>query len=324
MGQHDALYRQLFKHPQLLRDLLTCVMEAQWLQNLDWHGLQPLDSSFVGERLQQRIGDCVWRIPYRSGSGDLYVLLMLENQSRPDPQMALRLAAYAALLYQTLLRGKLAALPLPPILPVVLYSGTRRWKAAQNLSELIDPRVQELAAYQLQIRYLLVDEAALLSAGGLPDLNLAALLFRLEHSRSIEQLPELLQTLRQALRGPAFAELDRSFTAYVQYLVLARAQPLEPPPAATNLQELAMLISEKPGMWAKQWERQGRKEGLQEGLQKGHQEGAADTLSTQLAARFGTLPDWVSIRLLQANTDELKCWTLRVLDAERLEDVFKA
>ena len=161
----------------------------------------------------------------------------------------------------------------------------------------------------------MVDEAALLRAGGLPDLNLAALLFRLEHSRNLEQLPDLLQTLRQALKGPAFAELDRSFTAYIQYLVLSRAQPLVPPPSANTLEELAMLISEKPGMWARQWERQGRREG--------RQEGAIDLLSTQLVARFGALPDWVLNRLAQANTAELKGWTLRILDAKRLEDVFK-
>lgn len=317
MGQRDALYRRLFEHPQLLRDLLACVMDAAWLQNLDWTGLQPLDSTYVGERLQQRIGDGAWKIPYRSGGGDVYVLLMLENQSRPEPHMALRLAAYAALLYQTLLRNKLIGLPLPPILPVVLYSGARRWNAARELTDLTDARVPELADYQLQMRYVLVDEAELLRAGGLPDLNLAALLFRLEHSHSIEQVPELLQTLRRVLKGPAFAELDRSFTAYIQYLVLSRAQPLEPPPTATNLQELAMLISEKPGMWARQWERQGRKEGRKEG----RQEGAADTLTTLMTARFGTLPDWARTRLEHADTAELKRWALRILDAERIEDV---
>lgn len=314
MGKRDTLYHRLFDHPQLLRDLLACVMDAQWLQNLDWSGLQRLDSNFVGERLQQRIGDGVWRIPYRSGGRDLFILLILENQSRPETFIALRLAAYALLLYQTLLRGKLVSLPLPPILPVVLYSGTRRWNAAQDLNSLIDIGVPELAAYQPQMRYVLVDEAALLCAGGLPDQNLAALLFRLEHSRSIEQLPELLHTLRQVLKAPVFAELDRSFTAYIQYLVLSRAQPLEPPPAATNLEELAMLISEKPGMWARQWERQGRKEG--------RQEGAADVLTTQLTARFGTLPDWVRTRLAQADAAEIKSWTLRILDAKCLEDVF--
>ncbi|MBB5217424.1 hypothetical protein HNQ49_004136, partial [Parapusillimonas granuli] len=35
----------------------------------------------------------------------------------------------------------------------------------------------DLSSYQLQLRYVLIDEGALLRAGGLPDANLAGLLF---------------------------------------------------------------------------------------------------------------------------------------------------
>src|SRR5690606_2245550 len=112
---------------------------------------------YVAERLQQRIGDGAWRIPHRSDHDrELYVLLMLEHQSRADNYMALRMATYAGLLYQSLLRQKLITGLLPPILPVVLYSGRRPWRAHRNL---------------------------------------AALLFRLEHSTAIEEIPELLHTL---------------------------------------------------------------------------------------------------------------------------------
>jgi len=331
MGRSDASYRRLFTHHQLLRDLLACVINDDWLQNLDWAGLEPVETQHVGERLEERLGDGAWRIPYRSGHGNLYVLLLLENQSQPDQYMALRLASYASLLYQTLLRRKMIALPLPPILPVVLYSGKRRWQAHRDLSALIDANIPGLSGYQLQMRYLLINEAELLQAGGLPERNLAALLFRLEHSHSIEQLPELLHTLMQALKGPDFEELDRSFTAYVKYLVLSRAQPQEPAPAVTNLQEIAMLISEKPGMWARQWKREGRREGREKGRMEGREEGRAEgrqeeaamVLKAQLQRKFGTIPDWAAARIAQADTDTLRQWALNLLDAQRIEDVFE-
>jgi len=272
------------------------------------------------------MGDGAWQIPYQAGNDHLYVLLTLENQSQPDRYMALRLAVYTGLLYQTLVRNKRITLPLPPILPVVLYSGERPWRASRELSALIDSRVSDLDDYQLQLRYLLIDEAALLRAGGLPEQNLAALLFRLEHSNAIEQIPELLHTLIQTMKGSGFEELNRSFTAYIQYLVLARAQPHEPVPLATNLQELAMLISEKPGLWARQWEHEGRlkgrKEGRKEGREEGLHEGAATLLNTLLQRKFGPLPDWASARIAQADTDALQQWVLNVLDAAQIEDVF--
>jgi len=312
MGEHDASYRRLFEHSQLLRDLLACVLDADWLARLDWSGLQPVNIHYVSDQLHERAGDGAWRIPYQAeNANDLYVLLMLENQSRPQRIMPLRTATYAGLLYQSLLRQKLIRLPLPPILPIVLYSGRRPWRAPLDMAALIEPRVPDLADYQLRMRYLLVDEGALLRAGGLPDRNLAALLFRLEHSDSIEKLQEILHTLQQVLQGPGFEELDRSFTAYVRHIVLSRAQPREALPPVTNLQEIAMLISEKPGIWARQWE--------QEGIQKGE----AALLERQLIRKFGAISDDMAKRIRSATAAQLETWSLNILDAQILEDVFR-
>ncbi|NYT83818.1 Rpn family recombination-promoting nuclease/putative transposase [Alcaligenaceae bacterium] len=343
MSRQDAIYRRLLKHPRMLRDLLACVMDADWLQDLDWTGLQELDTHYVAERLQQRIGDGAWRIPYRSGqAANLYVLLMLEHQSRADTYMALRMATYAGLLYQSLLRQKLIVGRLPPVLPVVLYSGRRPWRAHRNLADLIEPSATELSSYQLQLRYLLIDEGELLRAGGLPDRNLAALLFRLEHSTAIEEIPELLHTLMRVVQGTGFEELNRSLTAYIQHLVLSRAKPMEPVPTVTTLQELAMLISEKPGIWARQWEqegiqkgrREGRKEGRKEGREEGREEGRnqgrqegmqagqAALLERLLIRKFGSLPEALIRRIRQGTPVELEAWSLNLIDADSLEQVF--
>ncbi|WP_148087269.1 Rpn family recombination-promoting nuclease/putative transposase, partial [Pigmentiphaga humi] len=50
---------------------------------------------------------------------------------------------------------------LPPMLPIVLYNGVPRWKASQQVSELI-AQAQGLEPYVPQLRYLLLDEGALL------------------------------------------------------------------------------------------------------------------------------------------------------------------
>ena len=245
---------------------------------------------------------------------------MLEHQSRADAYMALRMATYTGLLYQSLLRQKLIVGRLPPILPVVLYSGRRPWRAHQDLASLIEPSVVELSSYQLQLRYLLIDEGELLRAGGLPDRNLAALLFRLEHSTAIEEIPELLHTLMRVVQGAGFEELNRSLTAYIQHLVLSRAKPMEPVPTVTTLQELAMLISEKPGIWARQWEQ----EGIQKGLKEGMQAGQAALLERQLIRKFGPLPDTLAQRIKQGSASELEAWSLNFVNANSVDQVFTA
>jgi len=64
-------------------------------------------------------------------------------------------------------------------------------------------------------------------------------------------------------------------------------------------------------------ERKGRQEGLEKGLQRQRQ-----TLLRMLERKFGTLPPHCQTRLAQADAGQLQEWTLNVLDAQRLEDVF--
>jgi hypothetical protein len=95
------------------------------------------NAKFHAETGDRRDGDMIWRIPRRDG-GDTY-LLLLEFQSSSDRWMPLRVLAYASLLWQHLVDGK-RLLPngrLPPIMPVVLFNGDRRWAAPLALCELI-------------------------------------------------------------------------------------------------------------------------------------------------------------------------------------------
>ena len=64
--------------------------------------LEKLSADHVGDRGQQRRGDAVWRVRFRDGW--LYLLILLEFQSRNDAVMALRMLEYTALLYGELNR----------------------------------------------------------------------------------------------------------------------------------------------------------------------------------------------------------------------------
>ncbi|WP_345252389.1 DUF4351 domain-containing protein, partial [Pigmentiphaga soli] len=76
--------------------------------------------------------------------------------------------------------------------------------------------------------------------------------------------------------------------------------------------------------WTRQWKQQGLEEGRQEGRQEGRLEGAQALLQKQLAARFGPLPDPVRDRLAAADSALLEAWSIRLLSAASLRDVFDA
>ena len=58
------------------------------------------------------------------------------------------------------------------------------------------------------------------------------------------------------------------------------------------------------------------------GVEKGIQQKANALLKRLLNRRFGELPEWVETRLATASREELEHWAERVLEAQRLEDVF--
>lgn len=64
--------------------------------------------------------------------------------------------------------------------------------------------------------------------------------------------------------------------------------------------------------------------GLEKGIVQGIPRGESRLLRRQLARRFGPLPGWVEARLTQVSTSELETWGERVLDAAKLDAVFRA
>lgn len=63
-------------------------------------------------------------------------------------------------------------------------------------------------------------------------------------------------------------------------------------------------------------------EGVRRGVRQGQLKGAAEVLAALLTRKFGVVPDWAHTRMVQADEAELNRWAVRILDAQRIEDVF--
>ena len=147
-------------------------------------------------RCHQRHGDLIWQVRFHDGW--LYLLLLLEFQSTIDPAMAVRVLTYTSLLYEKLIddgvlreHGKL-----PPVLPIVICYGGKRWTAAEDVAAMIAGGGEALAPYQPSLRYYLLDEGRAGEAD-LPGRNLMSALVALETNREREQAPVLLCSRRR-------------------------------------------------------------------------------------------------------------------------------
>ncbi|RQW68949.1 transposase [Halomonas sp. YLB-10] len=292
--RHDQSYKLLFSEPRVIRDLLTGFVEGEWVERLDLDSLEKVSGSFVTDDLRDREGDVIWRV--RSGDDWLYLYLLIEFQSSVDPFMALRIMTYVGLLYQDLVKQRKLASErrLPPVLPIVLYNGERRWSAAKELSELIHPAATELARYQPSQSYLLLDEGAIVADERWPTdtRNLVAAIFRLEYHHSQQDVIDTIGQLVEWLKSPGQARLRRHFATWIKRVLLPNWVPggksdHEQWQALNDLEEVHTMLSERAKRWPEQWKQkgleEGRRLGREIGLEEGREEGRLETARNLLA-----------------------------------------
>ena len=270
----DAAYKLIFSRPRMVRDLLDGFAARGWSGALDFDSLAPVPAGFVSDNLERRHGDLVWRVRFR-GERWLYLLLLLEFQAGVDRTMPARMLAYTALLYQRVIAD--GALDehgaLPPVLPVVLYNGRRRWTAPVEMSALIAAVDGVLAPYQPSQRYYLLDGART-PASDLPSDNLVSALVAVEKTRDARGLREALRALTALLRAAGDEHLARAFMAWLRRGLWEGGRL---PPAAgdalAQLQETQTMLEETVREWTREWLEQGRDEGIKQGRDEGIKQG---------------------------------------------------
>lgn len=160
--RHDAHYKRLFGHPGMTGDLLALLRDGLGgrfpiLMRVQPDTLERLPAEFIADNLSPRFADLVWKVRLSGPDGTntgrnqadrqspsdrwLYLVVLLEFQSRVDWMMAARVQDYAAQLWLDLHRresfGRDRAPP--PILPVVVYNGDRPWNAPTRVLDLWSP-----------------------------------------------------------------------------------------------------------------------------------------------------------------------------------------
>jgi hypothetical protein len=134
----------LLEDPENLRGLLQ-ILDPPLVERLDFARARRINRSFVPADLQEKESDLVYAVPFREGSRrEVWVYILLEHQSEPDPEMGLRLYLFMGALWDTQRREwkdrktRPSERRLLPIIPVVYYTGQRRWSAPLGLKHLMD------------------------------------------------------------------------------------------------------------------------------------------------------------------------------------------
>ena len=299
----DDICRTAFADAGMTRHLLR-LLPNDATAELDPRQLRRLPTEHVAPGGQRRRADMAWAVGTlgraRQGVPQAEALLALEFQSSPHRAMALRMEVYVALLRQEVAaEGALRAGGLlPRALPVVVYTGGRRWRP-KTLGELTAPTPAGWGGWQARFEFLLLDAGRLTAEDG--HINPVAALLRLLASRRAESLPRLAKTLFDQLRpaGARPAQQERQAFAdrlarALMRLLIARFAGAEAGDRHRHMQQ-ALRYMEEPTMLAEaitEWRQnaiaEGRTEGIRQGRYEGVREGASEgrrTLLRRLATR---------------------------------------
>ncbi|MBT2774649.1 Rpn family recombination-promoting nuclease/putative transposase [Halomonas sp. ISL-60] len=320
-NHYDTGYKELFSYPEFVQQLIEGFTPSGIAELMDFTTLQLHSGSYITPLFEEKFEDLVWsvQVNWQGATQEIYLYLLLEFQSTIDHAMPIRLMHYVACFYDHLLKNSAttASQGLPPVFPIVLYNGSRRWQAKQDIYDMVQPEPPAfLQPYQPHLRYHLIDEGAYTDEELAQRQSALSGVFEIEKASvdhtSLQQAVDRIVSIIQ--NGPNKERIDRILTRWLK-------RHLQRLNADINLDQLHSLVEDRD-MLAENLENWRQKE-RQEGRQEGRLEEARDMVRTQLIFKFGEVPEWVETALTQADHGQLKEWMREVLFATSLDDMFK-
>jgi predicted transposase/invertase (TIGR01784 family) len=207
---HDAQYKELFSNPTLVSELLRSFVDEEFVKHLDFSTLKKLNAHFVTGKFRKREADLIYQINFKGNP--VYIYLLLEFQSTVDKFMSLRLLEYIVQFYKDLLKVEKRDL-LPPVFPVVLYSGDNKWTAPIQFQKLIIPTsvpkkyLPDFRYYKIAVNEIPTERLCRIK-------NAVSAIFYVENSNP-EDLAKNIQRLVELIKAENF-EVLRVFSEWFE------------------------------------------------------------------------------------------------------------
>jgi len=316
-----------------VRDLVT-LSDPGRAARIDFTRLTIDPTSYVAADYRHLCSDLVLKVPYRTRLGGrrrtLTLYILIEHQSEPDLLMVLRLLEYLVQIYKAQVRawqrrgGRHGKFRLRPVLPIVFYTGERRWEAMTTMAELVEGGHEDFADVLPQLQPLFLNLSRILPAdleasGGalgwvlelLSRRHASADEFRATASRVVDHLEEMAETER---------ERWLLFLSYIEAMIYHdRAQP--------EHQALHEMIVESIRSDARRREVETMWRSMadvmeEKGRKKGELQSRQDILVRLLRQRFRRVPRSLE-QVIRTTNDiaRLDAWLKNFATAETLADV---
>ena len=183
--QHDKIFRTVLDRKS---DALALINKALNTQ-LEVQEIEKYNSSFINKVFQNREADIVYKIKDRS------IFILIEHQTKVDYLMPYRILEYEVAIMQSAIdldkiKNKESKIPL--VIPIVLYTGNKKWNAKKYFEENQE-KIEEIE--NGLGNYNLIDINELTEKELLEDNSFISKMMLIEKSKNTENIVEILEKI---------------------------------------------------------------------------------------------------------------------------------
>jgi predicted transposase/invertase (TIGR01784 family) len=133
---YDRLFKTSLQYPEVACEFLEMFLPEDIKRQLDFNSITYCQINFLDEQLNLSQADVLFEC--KIAKQDAYLYILAEQESEVDALIAFWLMKYMVAIWDWHIKkcGQGNVLPLPPIFPLVFYTGDKRYTACRHLWEL--------------------------------------------------------------------------------------------------------------------------------------------------------------------------------------------
>ena len=338
----DRSIRWLLQEKENVQGLIE-IVASDLAELIDFSQLELQNRSFISNTLREQESDLLFSVPFNSGSetDELLIYILIEHQSTVDVSMGFRLLFYMMNIWDTQRQQwETDNVPksewrLRPILPIVLYSGDRRWLVPLSLTAIMDiPEILNRFVPKFDTLFLSVKETNPheLTKVDHPFGWLLAVLHneKADKQTIIDSLTETINYLNTL--EPEQSEQRLRAIHYILLFIMNRrnadehSELIELVQQQTDEMEVETMAKTMADVYIEQGKAQGIEQGKAQGIQQGEKRGEIqakrEVFLKLLDLRIGDIPETVSKRVSRIRSrSRLDSLLEQVATAKTLDDI---
>ena len=322
----------IFDDPVLCAQFLRGYTNIELLKDVQPEDIEDISERFLPLWQEGRDSDSVKKVKLKDG--ELFLIAIVEHQSRVHYDMAFKLLRYIVMVLTDYEREEEKRRPgitstkefrYPPILPIVYYEGTDRWTAVRNFKKRVYMN-DVLGQYIPDFEYIVVPVASYTNGELIEkkdELSLIMLINKLRSSADFKNLKEIPSEYFEELsrKTPRYLlELIGKIIAVFLYRLNVPRGEVERFTDQIRGGEFQMLFDSFEAYDVQETRRVSRAEGREEGKAEGKAEGRAESILEQLE-EIGKVPEALGKEILEErDLDTLKRWAKLTLRCGSVEE----